>query len=270
MLRARQDAAAALAEERSARKSRQATAARADAGLEAEAERLRAAWEEAGAERAAAREELRRCREALAEEKRKRGDAESALAGAAGTARWAGDPLSMAVHLDWTAGVARLGGSGSAGEEAEPDGVLRLPEGTRPDDKAAVDWLVQRAEATIVIVDGYNAAFKLTTSRDPAAARRRLMLALGRLQQVARGPLRVVAVFDSRLGPAGEVPAPGPVEVRFTAEEGGADEEIAVLAGSLVGARVVVSSDRAVREAVEATGAMTLWSEAVRDWSRRR
>ena len=95
-------------------------------------------------------------------------------------------------------------------------------------------------------------------------------MALDRLQQVARGPMRVVAVFDSRLGPAGEVPAPGPVEVRFTAEEGGADEEIAVLAGALGGARVVVSSDRAVREAAEAAGAMTLWSEALRDWSRRR
>jgi predicted RNA-binding protein with PIN domain len=268
--RARQQAEVALAEERSAHKVRQATAARADAGLEAEVERLRAAGEDARAERDAAREELRRVRETLAEEKRKRGEAESARAEAAGTARWAGDPLSMALHLDWTAGVARVGGSGGPGEETGPGGVLRLPEGVRPDEKAAVDWLVQRVEATVVIVDGYNAAFKLTTSRDPAAARRRLMLALGRLQQVARGPLRVVAVFDSRLGTAGEVPAPGPVEVRFTAEEGGADAEIAVLTASLGGARVVVSSDRAVREAVETAGALALWSEALREWSRRR
>ncbi len=269
-VRARREAEGALAEERSAHKVRQATAARADAGLEAEVERLRAAREDARAERDAAREELRRVRETLAEEKRKRGEAESARAEAAGTARWAGDPLSMALHLDWTARVARVGGSGGPGEEAGPGAVLRLSEGIRPDEKAAVDWLVQRAEATVVIVDGYNAAFKLTTSRDPAAARRRLMLALGRLQQVARGPLRVVAVFDSRLGTAGEVPAPGPVEVRFTAEEGGADAEIAVLAASLGGARVVVSSDRAVREAVETAGALALWSEALRDWSRRR
>ncbi len=268
--RARQEAEAALAEERSARKARQATAARADAGLETEVERLRTAWEEAGAERDAAREEVRRGREALAEEKRKRGEAESARAEAAGTARWSADPLSMALHLDWTAGVARLAGSGGPGEEAGPGAVLRLPEGVRPDEKAAVDWLVQRPDSTIVIVDGYNAAFKLTSSPDPAAMRRRLMLALGRLQRVARGPLRMVVVFDSRMGTAGEVPAPGPVEVRFTAEEGGADDEIAVLAASLGGARVVVSSDRAVREAAETVGAMTLWSEALRDWSRRR
>jgi hypothetical protein len=269
-VRARQEAEAALAEERSAHKARQATAARADAGLEAEAERRRAAWEKAGAERDAAREELRRAREALAEERRKRAEAESARAEAAGTARWAGDPLSMALHLDWTAGVTRLGGSGGPEEGPGPGGVLRLPEGVRPDQGAAVDWLVQRGEATVVIVDGYNAAFKLTSSPDPAALRRRLMLILGRLPRVARGPLRVVAVFDSRLGTAGEAPAPGPVEVRFTAEEGGADAEIAILAASLGGARVVVSSDRAVREAAETAGAIALWSEALRDWSRRR
>ena len=176
-------------------------------------------------------------REALAEERRRRAVAEAARATREGTARWADDPLSMAAHLDWTAGVARLPGTGAAEEAVGMGAVLHLPEGVRPDEKAAVDWLAVRAEPTTVIVDGYNAAFKLTSSRDPAAARRRLLMALDRLQKVARGPMRVVAVFDSRLGPVGEVLAPGPVEVRFTAEEGGADADIAVLAGALSGAR---------------------------------
>jgi hypothetical protein len=175
----------------------------------------------------------------------------------------------MAAHLDWMAGVTRLPGAGSR-EEAPSGAGLRLPEGVRPDQKEAIDWLVARGEATAVIVDGYNAAFKLTPSRDPPAARRRLLLALDRLTQVARGTLRVLVVFDSRLGPAAEVPAPGPVEVRFTAEEGGADDEIAGLVAALGGARVVVSSDRAVREAADAAAALALWSEALRDWTRRR
>ena len=266
----RQEAEMTLAEERSARKAQQATVARADSALESEVERWRAAWEEAGTERDAAREEGRRWREALAEERRRRSDAEAARAAGEGTARWADDPLSMAAHLDWTAGVARLPGTGGSAEAVATGAVVRLPEGVRPDEKAAVDWLVARAEPTTVIVDGYNAAFKLSSSRDPAATRRRLLMSLDRLQQVARGPMRVVAVFDSRLGPVGEVLTPGPVEVRFTAEEGGADEDIAVLAGALSGARVVVTSDRAVREAAEAAGAVALWSEALKDWSRRR
>jgi hypothetical protein len=269
-VRALQEVEAALAEERSLHKARQATAARADSNLEAEVQRLQAAWDEAGAERDAAREEGRRWREALAGEKRRRSAAEAALAEAVGTTRWADDPLTMAAHLDWTAAVARPPGADSAGEAASPGAALRLPEGVRPDQKAAVDWLVQRTEATTVVVDGYNAAFKLTTSRDPAAARRRLLMVLDRLRQLARGPMRVLAVFDSRLGPAAEVPAPGPVEVRFTAEEGGADAEIVALAAALAGARVVITSDRAVREAVETAAVVALWSEALRDWSRRR
>jgi len=266
----RQEAEGALGEERAVRKAQQATAARADSALESEVERLRAAWEETGAERDAAREQGRRWREALAEERRRRSDAEAARAAGEGTARWGDDPLSMAAHLDWTAGVARLPGTGGPEEAVATGAVVRLPEGVRPDEKAAVDWLVARVEPTTVIVDGYNAAFKLSSSRDPAATRRRLLMSLDRLQQVARGPMRVVAVFDSRLGPVAEVSAPGPVEVRFTAGEGGADEDITVLAGALSGARVVVTSDRAVREASEAAGAVTLWSEALRDWSRRR
>jgi len=269
-LLAQRAAEAALAEERAARKAVQATSARADGVLEAEAGRWRAAWQEAGAERDAARGELRRLREGLAEEKRRRAAAEAALAEGVGTTRWADDPLSMAAHLDWTAGVARLPGAATAETGGGPEDLLRLPEGVRPDRREAVGWLVARTEATAVLVDGYNAAFKLAAKTDPAAARHRLLMVLARLQQVARGPMRVLAVFDSGLGPVAEAPTAGPVEVRFTAGEGGADEEIVRLAAGLAGARVVVSSDRAVREASESAGVVSLWSEALRDWSRRR
>jgi hypothetical protein len=269
-VKARQEAEARLAEARTARKTQQAAAARADSALDAEVERLRSAWEEAGAERDAAREEARRLREAAAEERRRRAGAEAALAEGGGTARWAGDPVSMAAYLDWMAGVARAPGTATAAGVGAAGAALRLPEGVRPDTRAGVDWLVQRTEATTVVVDGYNAGFKLTPSREPAEARRRLLMIVGRLQKVARGPMRVVAVFDSALGPAAEVPVPGPVEVRFTAGEGGADQDIALLAGSLTGARVVVSSDREVRESCEAAGVVALWSEALRDWARKR
>jgi hypothetical protein len=268
--KARREAEAALAEERAARKSRQATVARADAALEAEMERVRSARRETEAERDAAREEARRCREAVAEERRRRAEAEAALEQGGKRAHWADDPVSLASFLDWAAGMARLPGPGAPEEAGPPAGRLRLPEGLRPDERAAVDWLVQRTEGVTVIVDGYNAGFKLTSSRDPAVMRRRVLMALERWQQVARGPMRVLGVFDSRLGTVGEAPAPGPVETRFTAEEGGADQEIADLAGTLSGARVVVSSDRAVREAAEAVGAVTLWSEALADWWKRR
>ena len=87
---------------------------------------------------------------------------------------------------------------------------------------------------------------------------------------MARGALRVVVVFDSGLEAAFDEALPSTVEVRYTAEAGGGDREIAELAAELGGARVVVSTDREVREAAEVAGALALWSEALVEWEKRR
>jgi hypothetical protein len=259
-----------LASERLARKVLQAAPARVEAVRDAEVAGLSAEVRERVSERDAARDASRRLKEALAEERRRRAAAEAELAEAGGSASWAGDPVSLAAHLDWSAGMARPPAPTAAGSAGGEEAVLRLPEGVRPDQKAAVDWLVQRSEATTLIVDGYNAAFRLTASRDPAVGRKRVLMVLDRLRRVARGPVRVVAVFDSGLGPAAGEPPPGPVEVRFTVGAGRADADIAALAAGTAGARVVLSSDREVREAADAAGALALWSEALCDWWKRR
>ena len=49
-----------------------------------------------------------------------------------------------------------------------------------------------------------------------------------------------------------------------------ADREIAELVAELGGPRVVVSTDREVREAAEEAGALALWSEALVEWEKRR
>lgn len=267
------EAREALAGERAARQALQAVPARVEAAREEAVERLTAEVEERTAERDAARRESRRLRQALADQRRGRAAAEAQLAEVGPSASWGGDPLDLAAHLDRAALMARP--PLPVDEQPEPGSdeeglTLRLPLPVRPDQKGAIDWLVRRSEATTLIVDGYNLAFKLTGSSDPAAGRERVLMLLDRLRRVSRGALRVVVVFDSRLSPAVDEVRPGPVEVRFFAGEGGADREIADLVGELGGARVVVSTDREVREAAEAAGALALWSEALADWWKRR
>ena len=264
------DAQDLLVAERTARKALQAAPARAEAARDAELERLASDLSAQAAERDAARAEARRLKEALAEERRRRAAAEAELTEAGGSASWAGDPLSMAVHLDWSAAMARprVVAAAATGPGDEPG--LRLPEGVRPDQKGAIDWLVQRSEGGTLVVDGYNAAFKMVPSRDPAAGRARVVMVLDRLRRVARGPWRVVAVFDSRDEVCADEALPATIEVRFTTGEGGADREIAALVASLTGPRVVLSSDREVRETAGEAGALTLWSEALAEWSKRR
>jgi predicted RNA-binding protein with PIN domain len=260
---------ASLAEERAARRALQAAPARLDAAREAELAQSQAALGERVTERDAAREEVRRLQETLAAERAARRALQAELAEASGSVHWAEDPVAMAGFLDWTASVARPPAGGAPGGEGG-GASLRLPEGVRPDEKAAVDWLVQRSEAATLIVDGYNAAFRLGAVGDAAAGRSRVLMVLERLRRVARGPLGVVVVFDSSSGVLLEEAPPGSLEVRFAPEGSTADREIAELVAAMTGPRAVLSSDREVREAAERTGALALWSEALVEWERRR
>jgi predicted RNA-binding protein with PIN domain len=267
--RSLREAEASLAEERAARRALQAAPARLDAAREAELAHWQAALGDRVIERDAAREEVRRLQEALAGERAARRALQAELAEASGSVHWAEDPVSLAGFLDWTASVARPPAVGSPGAQ-EGAASLRLPEGVRPDERAAVDWLVQRNEPATLIVDGYNAAFRLGAAGDAAAGRSRVLMVLERLHRVARGPLGIVVVFDSAAGVSLEETPPGSLEVRFAPEGSSADREIAELVAAMTGPRAVLSSDREVREAADQAGALALWSEALVEWERRR
>lgn len=259
-----------LDEEQAARRERQAGLARDESARGEELARLSALAEQSGGERDEARREILRLRQALAEERRARRRAEEQAAEAGGSGSWSGDPIGLAVHLDQTAVMARPPAR-KAGPAARPRGRarLRLPARLLPDRKEAIDWLARRSGAGTLIVDGYNLAFALTGSGEPAPGREAVLMVLERLGRLARGPLRMVAAFDSRFEtPAAETP--GSVEVRFFTGEQGADRGIVELVREVGGAVVVVSSDRELRERCEAAGAVALWSEALAEWWKRR
>ncbi len=243
----------------------------AQARRRAEEAETRAAEAEAGL--AGVGEDLASLRDKLAEERRRRAEVEHALAEAAAGRVWVAgdDPVALAAHLD---DVARMARPLSAVDErpVEASNLLRLPSGVAPDSPEAVVWLLERRGPTTVIVDGYNAGFELAGPGDPAAARRRLQVAVGPLPRVAAGPLQVVIVYDSTIedddGTAAV--AAGRVVTRFAAAGRSADDEIVALAGRHQGPVVVISGDRAVREGAEAEGALTLWSKALAEWSTRR
>lgn len=236
-----------------------------------EAARLAAELAGLAAERDALARDLRKARDRAAAQRRLLAVAEARVAESSRSGSWQGDPRSLAEVLDRTAAMARPPAQPPPeGEASRPTAAARLPARLRPDGKEAVAWLIKRTGAGTMIVDGYNLGFRLIGRRDPAPARERALMAASHLRRTARGPLRVVVVFDSQIEDALDEPWPGPVEVRFSGREGGADEEIAELACTVVGLRVVVSDDRAVREAGEHCGALALWSQAVAEWEGQR
>ena len=210
-------------------------------------------------------------RESLREERRRRRRAEEAAAGAEETGVWVGgDPEAIAVRVDMVARMsrppARDGDSAPAGHDP---GTPGLPAGIAPDASAAIDWLLSSGRRATVIVDGYNVGFLLAGARLPATARSRLAPVLDRLATLASAPLRVVVVYDSALEVSEVISAPGPVSVRFTEAGRTADEEIADLS-TAAGLVVVISNDRAVRDAADAAGAVPLWARALVEWCSRR
>jgi hypothetical protein len=223
-------------------------------------------------ERDAARRAAAGAQEDLREQKRLRRMAERAAAEGEETGAWVGeDSEALAVRLDTMARMARapaVSGPGAGGPTAAPR--HGLPSGVPPDSAAAIEWLLRIERPVSVVVDGYNAGFALAGDRNPGSARARLAPVLDRLATLACGPLRVTVVYDSALGPAEAPTVHGPVAARFSEAGRTADEEIVEMVHDLPGPVVVVTGDREVRDAVEASGAVPLWSRALIDWATRR
>lgn len=170
-----------------------------------------------------------------------------------------GDPLASARTLDGI--VAALAVPVAEGGEEAPVPPPTLPLAVRPDDSAALDWLLRVERAVLLLIDGYNVAHGLVGEPD-ADTRRRVEAEAGRLRRLAAGPLSVVVFWDSAVEESsGRI---GGIEVRYVPS---ADEAIIAAARSSSLPTVVVTSDRRVREACEGAGAVGLWAEA---WTGRR
>lgn len=169
-----------------------------------------------------------------------------------------GDPLALARSLDQL--IASLARVAVGGDTVDPVPPVRLPPGIRPDRVDSIEWLLGEQRPLTVLIDGYNLAFELVSTPD-AAARIRVEQIGARLRRLADGPLTVIVVWDSELEVGGRR-ADG-VDVRYAPSADAALVELAA-PGS-----VVISNDRAVREASERNGAVALWSNALASWSSR-
>lgn len=214
-----------------------------------EAARLRAELAEAGARLEGLRQMLERSRKA--------GEAPS---GTPARGWFPESPLEMAAELDRIVLAVSRSPLGEPGAEAEDERPGRLPAGLRPDRAEAVRWLI--GQRTTWLVDGYNLAFHL----DPEPGRPtrdRIVAALTRIVTLSAASVTAVVAFDSSVEESA-LPSNRRVRVVYVPS---ADDWIMARAGP---GTVVVSSDRQVREAAEAAGAVGLWSEALAAWMTRR
>jgi hypothetical protein len=176
--------------------------------------------------------------------------------GNAGITFGTGDPLALARTLDQLNDTLIRVTTHQPGPD-EPPPRLALPAGTRPDSEEAVRWLLSVDRPFRLVIDGHNVAHAVASPPDPTV-RRRVELAAGRIRRLAEAPSSVTVFWDSRYEETGY--RLSGVEIRYVPS---ADEAAVAMAGPAV---VVVSSDRAVREAAERKGAVTLWSEALVGW----
>jgi hypothetical protein len=172
-------------------------------------------------------------------------------------------PLELARLLDDTMAAAAIPTAGEPSVKATPMEPVRLPSSMRPDDAGAIRWLLSIDQAVTVLVDGWNVAYLLAGGQPVGKDRDTVLVAARRLRKQARGRLIPMVVFDSRLG-ADTSSAP---DLIFAPS---ADQHLVELSKGGSGNLVVISSDREVREQIEANGAIGLWSEALVDWFRRR
>ncbi len=179
------------------------------------------------------------------------------------------DPVRFARELDQLVTLSRgVGPSGpvsssdSAGDSA--DDACSLPPGVRPDDAAAVAWLLDHAPGTQWVIDGYNLSFALGKAMaDPAEARREVARRLAKLARRAGGGA-VLVVFDSAQQGERAVRSGRLVDVFFAPSHQSADD--AIVERVAVPGTIVVSNDRELRERSETKGALVLWSDALVAW----
>ncbi len=182
------------------------------------------------------------------------------------------DALDLAEQLDALAdramALAPTPEAALGVDSAYDDEVVRFDRTIAPDDRMAIDWLLAAGRRR-VLIDGYNLGFALGP-REPGAARTLAVEAAGRLA-ASSADLRITVVFDSSRDPEGsKVRRDSRVEVRFTAPELTADDEIVTLVAADRQPVVVVSNDRELRDRAESAGADALWSDALASWARRR
>jgi hypothetical protein len=128
-----------------------------------------------------------------------------------------------------------------------------LPPDVDDETTEAARWLAARA--SLVIVDGYNAALLLRPGLMLEEQRRWL---IDRVRPLAvRGPARPVIIFDGA-GTSGTLRDTGGVEVRFTADGTIADDEIVFAVAATDEPVLVVTDDAELRARVQAEGGNTI------------
>jgi hypothetical protein len=171
-------------------------------------------------------------------------------------------PTALARHLDDINRALVVAPAKAAGPTlaARPQRLSGLPAGVSPDRAGAIVWLLGLPGTVHIAIDGWNAAHLLKSPPVPAT-RNRVIEAARRLILASAGKRQVTAVFDS--SQLGESFSADDVVVKFVAS---ADAELIKMAQRDSTGLVVITSDRRVREAVEAAGAVGLWSEALIEW----
>lgn len=224
-----------------------------------------------------AREEVRKAREEVRDAREEARDAAGS-----GINPWGDlDELERARILDEVAAAFRpppefdeesLFGDGRGKPE-----LPGLPAGINPEKREAVEWLLTRSETYVLLVDGYNLAFKLHSLRsddpdiqmiaDLPKARRQVDALLARYRRKAANWPQVVVVYDSRAtSDLNSYHGHGGIQVKFTAQGLTADDWLLQMATDLGKRSVVVSSDRQVREGAMDAGGLAVWSEAMAAW----
>lgn len=174
----------------------------------------------------------------------------------------AGNPVEFARNLDRQMEAVARSGRIQPGEPERP-ARFRLRPGVRPDEAAAIDEVLGYPGPLVMLVDGFNVTHALGSGVG-IEGRRHLEEALRRLRHQAAGRLAIEVYWDTSV-------LPDPADRHrglMVAYVASADAAIVERASKLRRDRVVVTSDRAVREQAEQVGAIGLWSTALCRWLR--
>ena len=126
---------------------------------------------------------------------------------------------------------------------------LVLPDGIVEGTTEAARWLAARA--SVLLVDGYNAAFQLRQNHPMEEQRRWLVERMRPL--AARGGAAPVVIFDGA-GVTGRMRDTGGIDVRFTSGGVIADDEIVFAVAATDRPVLVVTDDAELQERVRAEG----------------
>ncbi len=173
-----------------------------------------------------------------------------------------GDPIGLARSLDHLFAAQTRHRSETATSEPDPiPDLSELISAIAPDRPEALRALAAAPQGFTLAIDGWNVAFRLMPDPGPLA-RARVEAAAAHYRRIAVGPVHPIVVWDTASDPGAERRRAG-VDVRFASS---ADDALVVLSERLGPRCVVVTSDAAVRTAVNAHGGLAIWSEAFVAW----